>query len=196
MKKILLISICLLAFACTGKQDNASGEHADDHSNHTQENEVATPGKQVKSPHTEVMAMLGGNHIHIDYSSPRVRGRQIFGGLVAFGEVWSTGAHKATAISFTQDMVIENKEVKAGKYALFTIPGEKEWVVILNKIWDQHLADKYDPKEDILRLNVAPKVEESSVEELTFKVIPKDDNSGVIRFQWDKTSIEFNIRNK
>ena len=92
--------------------------------------------------------------------------------------------------------MIGEKVVSAGKYALFTIPGKEEWTVILNKNWDQHLADDYKSEEDILRLKVTPVMNENSLEELTFEVISKDENSGTIRFQWDKTAFEFSISNE
>ncbi len=196
MNKFLILSICLLVFGCSDKRNKDSDEHHVDHSNHSKNIEAGTPGKQVKSPHTATMANIGENHIHIDYSSPRVRGRQIFGGLVAYGKVWSTGAHMATSISFSQDVTIGEKVVSAGKYGLFTIPGEEEWTVILNKNWNQHLADDYNPEDDILRLNVIPIMQEKSFEELTFEVLPKNGNSGTIRFQWNKTAFEFSISNK
>lgn len=196
MKNILLVSIILLAFACAGKQNNTSNEHGEDHSDHTQKHEAETSVKQAKSPHAEAMTMLGQNHVHIEYNSPRVRGRLIFGGLVAFDEVWSTGAHNVTSISFSQDLVIEDNVVKAGKYALFTIPGKEEWTIILNKNWNQHLADDYNPKEDILKLKVKPIIQENSLEELTFNVIPKNENLGIIRFQWENVSFELKISNQ
>jgi len=150
----------------------------------------------VKSPHTTAMTNIGDNHVHIDYSSPRVRGRQIFGGLVAYDQVWSIGAHNATSITFSQDVNIENTSIKAGKYALFTIPGREEWTVIINKNWDQHLADDYDQAEDVLRFNIVPKKEKNSKEELTFKVIPKNEKKGVLSFQWADVSFEFEIENQ
>ena len=149
----------------------------------------------VKSPHMEVMNNIGNNHIHIDYSSPRVRGRLIFGGLVAFDEVWATGAHKATSITFSKDVRINESHVKAGKYGLFTIPGKTSWVIILNSNWDQHLSDDYDMNDDILRFEVTPSEEHDSAEELIFSISPIDGESGVVKFQWAKTSFEFNINN-
>lgn len=154
-----------------------------------------TTGSKVKSPHTAAMATIGDNHVHIDYSSPRVRGRKIFGGLVAYNEVWSTGAHNATSISFSKDVKVDKEIIKAGKYALFTIPGKDKWTVILNTNWDQHLADEYNKEDDVIRIKIESIVSESITEELTFKVIPIDQNSGKIQFQWEHVSFTFNISN-
>ncbi|MFM7428348.1 MAG: DUF2911 domain-containing protein, partial [Flammeovirgaceae bacterium] len=111
-------------------------------------------------------ATLGTTNINIAYYSPAVRGRIIWGGLVPFDKVWVTGAHSATSIEFNQDIVIESKTIAAGKYAFFTIPGKEEWTIILNKNWHQHLTDRYDEKEDVLRVNVKPEVKEKNQERL------------------------------
>jgi hypothetical protein len=150
----------------------------------------------AKSPHTETMGNIGENNVHIDYSSPRVRGRVIFGGLVPFDEVWSTGAHRATSIAFTSDVEINNTIIKASKYGLFTIPGKDSWTIILNKNWDQHLADEYTEKDDVIRFGVNPKEEPESLEELTFSIASRDKESGVVKFQWANTSFEFIVINK
>src|SRR5688572_28237993 len=94
---------------------------------------------------------VGKNRFRINYYSPAVRGRIIWGGLVPMGQVWVTGAHSATTIEFSVPVEINGKEVKAGKYALFTIPQNGAWTVIINKNWQQHLADEYTEKEDIAR---------------------------------------------
>ena len=169
------------------------GEVTDTISNIT---EVKTkPASNVKSPKMEAMATIGDNHIHIEYSSPRVRGRVIFGGLVPYNVVWATGAHKATNISFSKDVKIGGKIIPAGKYGLFTVPGRETWVVIINKKWDQHLADEYDEKDDLVRLKVTPNKEENSLEELTFEVTSIDQKKGKIKFQWAETSFEFLVEN-
>lgn len=142
------------------------------------------------------MAVIGGNHIHIDYSSPSVRGRQIFGGLVGFGEVWSTGAHKATSIHFEKNVLINGQEIPAGKYGFFTIPGETEWTLILNKVWDMHLADDYNPSEDIIRMTVTPEILTETVESLTYTVTEKSANTAEISMAWDKTKVSFEVINK
>lgn len=188
---LILASFTLLVLSCSPKTETETAT-AEDHSKHQTE---ATPATPSKSPKTEAMAVIGGNHIHIDYSSPRVRGRQIFGGLVGFGEVWSTGAHKATSIHFEKNVRINGKEIPAGKYGFFTIPGENEWTLILNKVWDMHLADDYNPSEDVIRITVTPETLHETVESLTYSVTEKSANTAEISMAWDKTRISFEVIN-
>lgn len=194
MKKLIVLVLGVsLAFACNPKTETtAAGEM--DHSQHTAP--ADTTQQKPKSPLTSAMAMVGGNHIHIDYSSPSVRGRQIFGGLVAFGEVWSTGAHKATSIKFEKPVVIQGKEVPAGKYGFFTIPGQSEWTIILNQVWDMHLADDYDMSKDILRIQVSPETLPETVESLTYTVEETASGTAKISVAWDKTKVSFEATNQ
>jgi hypothetical protein len=188
-KNYLIILSSLIIFSCSSnKQDDKVGD-SNDHAHH----DHAAPSETVasKSPRTAAMANVGTNHVHIDYSAPSVRGRQVFGGLVAFDEVWVTGAHSATSISFSKDILIDGKNIPSGKYALFTIPGENEWVVIINKNWEQHLADDYDESEDVLRTKVIPNKLENPVEQLNFKVADLGGKKGRIVFQWSE--LEFQV---
>jgi hypothetical protein len=169
---------------------------AQDHKNH-QNSEVKADTTKKSIP-AETHAMVGANHFTIKYYAPAVRGRVIWGGLVAYGQVWVTGAHNATSIEFTQDIKINNTVVKAGKYAFFTIPDKKNWTVILNKNWEQHLADEYDPKEDILRFEVKPKKQKQVTERLVYEVNKKgkDKKVGEIVVSWEKLSITFEFENQ
>lgn len=162
---------------------------------HNHEEPKNTNGAKAKSPHTSSMEMVGANHVHIDYSSPSVRGRNIWNGLVAYGQVWSTGAHKATWIEFSEDVMIANTKVEKGKYGFFTIPGKKEWVLILSKTWDMHLADDYKSESDVIRLNVKPKKNKTLVEALTYEVIAKDENKGKIKMSWENLNVSFDFQN-
>jgi hypothetical protein len=187
-----LLLFVLITFSCATKTESDSVA-SEDHSQHQSTEASPAPSK---SPKTEAMAVIGGNHIHIDYSSPSVRGRQIFGGLVGFGEVWSTGAHKATSIKFDKNVLIGGKEIPAGKYGFFTIPGENEWTIILNKVWDMHLADDYNQTEDLVRLTVVPQNLPETVESLTYTVTEKSANTAEISVAWDKTKVSFEVINK
>ncbi|MFT5771052.1 MAG: hypothetical protein ACI9UV_000714 [Algoriphagus sp.] len=197
MKKYLLSLGILAVVACSSEK---STDQADldmssidsttmDHSMHTPKPEAS------KSPRTAAMAMIGGNHIHIDYSSPSVRGRQVFGGLVAMNEVWVTGAHKATSIQIDKPVTINGKHIEVGKYGFFTIPGENEWTVILNQVWDMHLADDYDQSKDVLRFTVKPENLSETVEALTFEMTEKDSKTTQITIAWDKIKISFDAVN-
>ena len=89
------------------------------------------------SPFAKVSQDIGLTTVTVDYSSPGVKGRKIWGGLVPYDKQWRTGANRATKITFSRDVTFAGKPVPAGTYALFTIPGKTDWTVILNKRADQ-----------------------------------------------------------
>lgn len=96
------------------------------------------------SPATTLSQDIGISRIEINFSRPAVKGRKIWGGLVPFGEVWRTGANGATVITFNHPAKVGGKEVPAGSYAFFAIPGEKAWTLILNKKAKQWGASEYN----------------------------------------------------
>lgn len=141
------------------------------------------------SPFRSSMATVGGVSVDIKYSSPGVKERIVWGGLVAYDKVWVTGAHKATSVQFSKEVEINGKKIPAGKYAFFTIPGKQKWIVILNTRVDQHLADEYNENEDVLRLEVSPE-EHTMTQRLTYAVNSVNDKSGEIVMQWEKLIIK------
>lgn len=134
---------------------------------------------------------IGNTFITINYHSPAIRGRVIWGGLVPFDQVWVTGAHMATSIEFEGPVKIGEQELAAGKYGFFTIPSQNEWTVIINRNWEQHLADEYDQKDDILRLRVKPEALVENQERLMYSV----DNS-TISMRWEKIKISIPVSSK
>jgi len=129
--------------------------------------------------------LIQGADIEINYYSPAVRNRIIWGGLVPYDQVWVTGAHSATNIKFSKDIVLSNAKIKAGKYALFTIPGKEEWTIILNKNYQQHLADNYKQEEDVIRVKVKPIAVETSLERLQYII-----ENGKLIIAWEKLRVE------
>jgi Protein of unknown function (DUF2911) len=195
----LLISIGLIFTGCSGSSTSEESSETTDQkmAEHKQEEAPAsTEKKKPASPKQQAMAMVGKNHIHIEYSSPSVRGRVIWGGLVAYDKVWSTGAHKATSINFPEAVTINGNELPAGKYGFFTIPGEETWTVILNKNWDMHLADEYQQAEDVLRFEVTPEKLAETQEALKYSVESTGDNTGTISVAWENLKISFDVTNK
>ena len=146
-----------------------------------------TSKKSIKSI---AFAVVNSDSIKINYHSPAVRKRIIWGGLVPFDEVWVTGAHDATTIETEKDLMINEKLIPAGKYALFTIPGQEEWIVIINKNWKQHLASEYDEKEDAVRIKVKP-VQNKHTERLQYFIETRNEGNGKIAVAWEKLKIEF-----
>ena len=188
MKNVLQIT--LLTLLIIGCKSETKKEVKDEHQHHQTEKKE-TSKKKVLSPHTYAMAMVGDAHVHIDYSSPGVRGRIIFGGLLAYDEVWQSGAHRATWLETNKDLSIEGKTLKAGKYGVFTIPSKGEWTVIFNTNWDQHGKDEYDEKDDVLRFKVTPELSDEITEHLVYKVEKTDDTQGSISLSWEKVTIRF-----
>ncbi|NOS91559.1 MAG: DUF2911 domain-containing protein [Cyclobacteriaceae bacterium] len=139
---------------------------------------------------------IGTAEIKIAYYSPAVRERIIWGGLVPFDKVWVTGAHSATNIEFNQTLLIGDKEVPAGKYAFFTIPGKKDWTIVINKNWRQHLTDSYDPKDDVVRVQVTPEIETKNQERLRYVIESESATQGEISVYWEKLEISLPIRVK
>lgn len=151
-----------------------------------------TSKKSIKSM---AFAIVNGDSIKINYHSPGVRNRIIWGGLVPYNEVWVTGAHDATTIEFNKTIVVEGKEIPAGKYAFFTIPGKKEWTLIINKNWKQHLATEYDEMEDIIRIKVKAK-KNVPTERLQYFIEELKSNKVRIAVAWEKLLVGFEFHEK
>ncbi|MDZ4071778.1 MAG: DUF2911 domain-containing protein [Sediminibacterium sp.] len=145
------------------------------------------------SPKRVAMKSIGNTHIHIEYGSPGVKGRMIWGGLVAYDQVWATGAHNATSIDFSTDVTIGGKKITKGKYALFTIPGKTEWTIIINTNYQQHLADAYNVSEDIVRVKVKPIKKAQATQRLTYSVIPSGKDAGVM-IEWEYLKVVLPIK--
>lgn len=194
-KQILVAAAAMLLAACQSNNSDQQQDTAAVHQHNTEaqaENQPETAEqKKPLSPHTSAMAMIGDAHIHIDYSSPRVRNRMIYGGLVALDEVWVAGAHKATWLETNKPLRIAGNQLPAGKYALFAIPGQEQWTVILNRRWDQHGKDDYSQAEDVFRFAVRPETLEQPKEELTYEVSQLSDQKGSISLAWEKKRISF-----
>ena len=110
---------------------------------------------------------FGMGKINLAYSRPDVKGRKIFGGMEPYGTVWRTGANSATVIKFTDDVSMEGKMVPAGEYGLFSIPGEKEWTIIISKQPKQWGAYDYKESDDFLRFTVEAKHLDDLTETMT-----------------------------
>ncbi|HET9299398.1 MAG TPA: DUF2911 domain-containing protein, partial [Candidatus Polarisedimenticolaceae bacterium] len=108
------------------------------------------------SPKAKIEQRVGVTDFSVEYSSPGVKGRSIWGSLVPYGELWRTGANAATKLTASKDFTFGDKSVPAGTYSLFTIPGASSWTVILNKKADLGGTNGYDEKEDAARITVRP----------------------------------------
>lgn len=151
-----------------------------------------TTKKSIKSM---AALVVNGDSIKVSYHSPGVRKRIVWKGLVPYDEVWVTGAHDATHIIMPTSFEVGGKSIPAGKYAFFTIPGEKEWTLIINKNWNQHLASEYDEKEDIVRIKVKPKKVDYT-ERLQYFIEMLNNKDGNISVAWEKIKVELPFKLK
>jgi hypothetical protein len=147
------------------------------------------------SPKSFVGQTVGYTKVVINYGSPGVKERSIWGELVPYGEVWRTGANEATTIEFDKDVIVEGNRVPAGIYSLFTIPGKDKWTVILNEVDEQWGAYKYDKNKDVLRFQV-PQQSNHHVERLTFNFEFKDAYRSDVTLEWAKIKISFEINSE
>ena len=137
----------------------------------------------VLSPRATVSQMVGTVKVTVDYASPGKRDRTVFGDLVPYGELWRTGANTATTLETTGDLRIAGKDVPAGKYALFSIPGEKTWTLIVNSNPNQGGTGSYDEKLDVARFEV-PVTTAPDPERLTFVFSDTDLDSTRLDLEW------------
>lgn len=147
------------------------------------------------SPKAEVMQTVGFTEVKIDYSRPGVKGRVIWGELVPFDKVWRCGANEATKFTFSADVLINDKPLKAGSYSFFAIPGTEKWTVIFNKIADQWGAFEYNEAEDALRIEVYP-IENDFQEWLTYTITRTSDTTADIKLEWEKLKVPFTLKVK
>lgn len=145
------------------------------------------------SPTGSVKQHVGLTDIEIVYSRPGVKGRTIFGGIVPYNEVWRTGANASTKVSFSTDVRLNGVQVPAGKYALYTIPGEKEWTIIIYKDTGLNGAFGYNQTNDLARFKATPVNTAVHVETFTIDINEIRDDSATLYLIWDQTFVPVKI---
>ncbi|AFK04843.1 hypothetical protein Emtol_3717 [Emticicia oligotrophica DSM 17448] len=169
MKKIALLALsCLLSSSLTFAQ--------------------ITP---APSPGASISQVVGVNKITIEYSRPSLKGREIFGKLIPFDKVYRTGANAATKIELTGDITVQGQPLKAGKYAIMSIPTQTNWTIIFSKKLDV-TEQNYNAADDVLRVTARPQ-DISPVETLTFDFSDLKDDGATLNFSWEKTKVSLNI---
>lgn len=145
------------------------------------------------SPPATAKGKAGDANIAINYSSPSVKGRKIWGGLVPYGQVWRAGANEATVFETDKEIKVEGKTLPAGKYSLFAIPGEKEWTFIFNSETGQWGVNKEGANlkrdKDVLTVNVKPKKSSQMNERLVYDV----NNKGFV-LKWENVEVPVTIK--
>ena len=145
--------------------------------------------KRPSPPASVTVTTQKGATISINYSQPSVKGRVIGKEIAPFGELWRTGANEATVFEVNKEVTVAGKKVKAGKYGLFTIPGEKEWTVIINKKSTLWGSDGYSQADDVLRL-VTPSVKSKAfTEKMTFAI----SQAGIVSLAWGDVQVNFGV---
>jgi hypothetical protein len=145
------------------------------------------------SPACTLKQRVGLTDVEIVYSRPGVKGRVIFGGIVPYDHVWRTGANAATKITFSTPVKLNGTDIPAGSYALFTIPGEDEWTIIINKGAAQWGAFQYDEKADVARFKVTPVKLTEQIETFTIEFNHIRDESAVLNLVWDHVVVPVKI---
>lgn len=206
MKKIYLLSlaITLFAFACTSSEtaEDTSKQATQQSTEQTTQSEteqviVSEDGTyetviikgDIPSPMKEMRTTIGEAAVIVNYGSPAVKDRKVWGDLVPFDAVWRTGANEATTFETSTDLKIQGQDLPAGKYGLFTIPTQSgEWTVIFNSIWEQWGAYKYEASKDVLRVTATATETDESSETMEFVM----DGENLV-FKWENLALPITI---
>lgn len=140
------------------------------------------------SPTQTVKQDFGISSVELIYSRPDIKGRKIFGDLVPWNKVWRTGANNATRIKFNDDVTFGGQALKAGEYALYTVPGENEWEIIINK-GSANWGTNYKQEDDLFRVKVKPMRLNESVQTFTMQFANVKPTSADLQIMWDKTAV-------
>jgi hypothetical protein len=174
MKKLLLLATFAFSAFISNAQHDMSRDKA----------------KMPSPPSSTMATVASGANVMINYSQPAVKGRNVWAGdLAPYGKVWRTGANDATTFEASKDVMINGKALRAGKYALFTVPGEKEWTIIFNKTAKQWGAYSYKEADDVIRVTAKPETNE-----MTERFTINAEKSGMVSMMWDKVKVGFMVK--
>jgi hypothetical protein len=173
----ILLSVSVLASRSSGQQDK---------------------GQRPSPPAQAQFSFADGKSVTVDYSSPRAKGRKIFGGLVPYGQVWRAGANEATTLTTDTAITVGGKTVPAGTYTLFTIPNEGKWTLIISKttkndkggpLWGTNYAGE---AQDLARTDMKVSSLPAAVENFTI-ALDKLGNGASLRMDWETTRASVEI---
>src|ERR1700736_2733543 len=136
-----------------------------------------------------------GKTVSVDYSSPRAKGRKIFGALVPYGEIWRAGANEATAFVATGDISVGRKPVPAGKYTIFTVPAEDKWTLVISKKTGEWGTAYPGPDNDLARIDMKASKTSAPVENFTI-AFDQSGNGCNLRMEWETTRASVEITPK
>ncbi|HEX9980275.1 MAG TPA: DUF2911 domain-containing protein [Flavobacterium sp.] len=159
----------------------------------TAECQVRTP---QPSPKAVVSQVVGLTNVELEYSRPGMKGRTIFGDLVPFGKMWRTGANANSTVSFSEDVVIDGKTLKKGKYAIFTTPKAESWdVFFYSDTENWGTPEEWSDAKVALKTSAKPEMLNRNVESFTIGINNLDNNYGNLEIMWEKTlvSVKFEV---
>ena len=154
---------------------------------------AAQEKKPRPSPAATASCDLGGKALTINYSSPRMNGRKIYGGLVPYGEVWRAGANEATTFITDTDLNVGGKTIPAGSYTLFTIPDKDKWTLIISKKTGEWGTPYPGADSDFARIDMTASTLPSTVENFTI-AFDKNSNGCIMRLDWETTRASIAIK--
>lgn len=131
--------------------------------------------------------------IEINYSRPAAKSRKVFGDLVPFGKIWRTGANGATKITFGEDVKVGGMPVKAGSYAIYSVPNANEWEIIINKGANNSGLTGYKTEDDVARFKVKPMQLPMNIESFTIILGNLTASSASVQILWENTAVEFPV---
>jgi hypothetical protein len=146
------------------------------------------------SPTQTIKQEFGLGSIEVKYSRPAAKGRKVFGDLVPMNQMWRTGANGATIVRFTDAVEINGKKVDTGSYALYTIPGNESWEIILNKGISNWGVDGYKATDDVLRFKVTPTKVKNKLESFTIQIADIKPETCELQIMWEKTAVAIPIK--
>ena len=146
------------------------------------------------SPSASFSQTLGFTKIKVDYARPGTKGREVFGKLIPYGEIWRTGASDCSTISFNDEVTIGEKKIAKGKYSLFSIPNVEQWTIIINTDTTLHGASGYDEKKDVHRFTVKPEKSARFYETFTIELSDIVKDNGMLYLIWENTMVKFEIQ--
>lgn len=156
---------------------------------------AARPDPGSLSPRDTARATVGATHVVIDYGRPAMRGREVFGGIVPFGEVWRLGANAATQLITDRDLVLGETPIPAGTYSLWSVSTAEGWTLIVNRQHGQW-GTQHDPDQDLARIPLTVTTLPDPMERFTISVTPQGTSGGAIEMEWERTkgTVAFTVR--
>lgn len=151
--------------------------------------------KRPSPPAAATCELGAGQNVKVDYSSPRAKGRKIFGNLVPYGEIWRTGANEATTLVAGTNIRVGGTDVPAGSYTIFTIPGQDKWTLVISKKTGEWGTDYPGPSQDLVRIDMKAGKTSAPVEDFTI-AFDKAGSGCTMRIEWENTQATVAVAKK